>query len=131
MEDEIQKKIIEILTSVTDLNASNVFYLQSAVDTKLFPRCIFSEVSSNDSYDTEGAFIRKLVQISLFDVYKSAKVIALKAIAEAVKEKMVISEFAGMNGFSISRCKKTNTRESVIEGIFNLHLTFQMDFSVL
>lgn len=129
MEDVIQKKILDILLEVSGLTEENIFYLQADENYKSYPRFIFFEVSSIDSYDTGNSFMRKLVQVSCYNNYSAAKVISIKATAEAIREKLKISEFSGIVGYSVSRCKRTNKREEVSNKIFGYHQTFQIDFS--
>lgn len=125
MNIELQNKIYSQLNSVSGLT-NRVFYQKSDVNSKDFPRCVFSSIVNARDYDTIGKYETELLQVSLFDNFQSTKVANLKSLANDVENKLTRNGLSGTTTNSISRCKLDNTRISELEGIFQIDLTFRI-----
>lgn len=126
MDEGLQIKIQSVLTSISGLSPANTFYLKADVDSKLFPRYIFSTVSDVSNFDTEDEYSDLLVQISCFDYFNASKVAALKARARLIVNAMKMPNLKGMTDNYISRCRLDNKRESEFDKIFQIDLTFRI-----
>lgn len=131
MDDLLQKKIHSLLLTVTGLNENNLFYHKASgkIDSKSFPRTIYSLVSDIPSFDTEQEHHEVLIQISSFDHFKALNVENLKLRAAEIKYKMTITNLSGVSGLKISRCKLNNYRESELDDIFQIDQDFRINFS--
>jgi len=129
MDEILQEKIHTVLLTVAGLSTANLFYLKADISEKVFPRVIYSLISDVPDYDTSQEFGQMVLQISAFGYFKNEYVGGLKAIAAEIKSKMIISNLGGLTGIQMSRCKRTNYRESELEGIFQIDQDFRINIS--
>lgn len=129
MDNNLHKKIYSALITVNGLSADNVFFVKSDINSKIFPRYVFSSVVITDSYDTEGKFENELLQVSLFNNFQPGNVFALRETAKLIEEKLTKENLSGSVTNKISRCKLDNSRETELDGIFQIDLTFRINLT--
>jgi len=129
MDNNLQEKIYDVLTSIAGLTQDNVFYIKSDVNSKIFPRYIFSSVSDVIDYDTTDKFEEEQIQVSLFDQFQYNNIVALKNKAKLIEDTLTKSNLANTGTQKISRCKLNNYRESEYDKIFQIDLTFKVNLT--
>ena len=126
MDNNLHKKIFEVLTSVNGLSADNTFFYKADVNVKILPRYIFSSVSTRQEYDTKDRYDTELIQVSMFCPFQSGDIFKLRNKANLITNSMTKENLSGTLTNGISRCKLDNYRESESEKIFQIDLTFRI-----
>jgi len=129
MDNNLHTKIYQTLLTVSGITENNLFFLKSDVNVKVLPRYIFSSVIATQSYDTENRYDNELVQVSLFDNFKSGNLFVLRNQANAITSKMTMANLSNTGTNYISRCKLDNYRETELDGIIQIDLTFRINLT--
>lgn len=129
MDKNLHKKFFSALLSVDGLSIDNTFFQKADINVKIFPRYIFSVVSTTSNYSTNGKYESESVQVSMFDYFQSGKVLVLKETAGLIEQGLTRTKLAGTITNAIVRCKLDNTRESEYDGIFQIDLTFKINLT--
>ncbi len=127
MDNNLQAKVFNVLTNIEGLTQDNVFYIKADINSKIFPRYIFSSITDISNYDTIDEFGEEQIQVSLFDHFQSANVVTLKNKAKLIKDNLTKTNLAGTGTQKISRCRLNNYRESELDKIFQIDLTFKLN----
>lgn len=127
MDNDLQAKVYDVLLSIEGLTQDNVFYIKSDVNSKIFPRYVFSSVTDIYNYDTINEFNEEQIQISLFGHFQYSDIIELKNKEKLIKAAMIKSNLSGTGTQKVSRCRLNNRRESELDKIFQIDLTFKIN----
>jgi hypothetical protein len=127
MDNNLQAKIYDVLLSIEGLTQDNVFYIKSDVNSKIFPRYVFSSIVDVSEYDTIDRFDEEEFQVSLFGEFQYQKIIELKNKAKLIENNMTRINLSGTGTQKISRCRLSNYRESELDKIFQIDLTFKLN----
>lgn len=127
MDNNLQSKVYNVLIGIEGLTQDNVKYIKSDVNSKIFPRYIYSSVSNVSDYDTIDKFEEQQIQVSLFDHFQDVNIIALKNKAKLIEDNLTKTNLAGTGTQKISRCRLNNYRESELDKIFQIDLTFKIN----
>lgn len=129
MDNNLQVKVYDVLLSIAGLTQDNVFYIKSDVNSKIFPRYVFSSVTDVLDYDTIDKFGEEQIQISLFGHFQYLDIIELKNKEKLITDAMTKENLSGTGTQKISRCRLNNRRESELDKIFQIDLTFKTNYS--
>ena len=127
MDNNLQAKVFDVLTRIEGLTQDNVFYLKSDVNSKIFPRYVFSLIVDIPEYDTTDRFDEEQIQVSLFGHFQYQKIIELKNKAKLIEDNLTKINLSGTGTQKISRCRLNNRRESELDKIFQIDLTFKIN----